>query len=337
MAILVMFGAWSPARVLEGLGARGGGGAASSRRHVFDMTRNQDGARPLGHEVRVWPEVGNPDDIKYAIVWKPPAGELAKLKNLAAIFSYGAGVDALMEDATLPAHVPVVRFVDPDLTQRMTEYVALHTLFHHRRMGEYLGKQTRREWGNFGEPLAGDVGVGLMGIGVLGSACAARLKALGYDVAGWSRTRKTDAGFPCFSGTGQLDAFLARTDILVTLLPLTPATRGILNRKLFANLRRGGALPGPVLINPGRGGLQVEVDILAALETGTLYSATLDVFETEPLPAGSPLWQHPRIVVTPHNASDSDGRNVARYALQQIAAFEAGRPLENVVDGRQGY
>jgi len=314
MAILVMFGAWSPARVLEGLGAR-----------------------PLGHEVRVWPDIGHRDDIKYAIVWRPPAGELAKLKNLAAIFSYGAGVDALMGDATLPAQVPVVRFVDPDLTQRMTEYVALHTLFHHRRMGEYLQKQARAEWGSFGEPLAGHVRVGLMGLGVLGSACARRLLALGYDVAGWSRTARTETVCPCYSGAAGLDPFLQRTDILVSLLPLTRATRGILNRPLFGKLRRGGGLPGPVLINPGRGGLQVEADILAALDAGELHAATLDVFETEPLPAESRLWRHPRVVVTPHNASDSDGRNVARYALSQIAALEAGGALDNVVDRAQGY
>jgi glyoxylate/hydroxypyruvate reductase A len=174
----------------------------------------------------------------------------------------------------------------------------------------------------------------------MGLASVAPLKLLGYQVRGWSRTPKTIEGVACYSGEAGLDAFLADTDILACVLPLTPETRGILNRGLIRKLSRQGRderLPGPVLINAGRGGLQVDADILAALEAGELYAASLDVFETEPLPASSPLWVHPRVVITPHNAAESAPLAIVRYALQQRRRFLDGLPLENVVDRRRGY
>jgi glyoxylate/hydroxypyruvate reductase A len=175
---------------------------------------------------------------------------------------------------------------------------------------------------------------------VLGSAAVAALRPFGYQLRGWSRTPKTLPGVICFSGAAQLDAFLADTDILAVLLPLTPETRGMLNRSLLRKLSTRGRsplLPGPVLINAGRGGLQVDADIVAALESGELYAASLDVFETEPLPVASPLWQHPRVVVTPHNAAESAPAAIARYALRQRRAQQNGASLENLVDRRRGY
>ena len=212
------------------------------------------------------------------------------------IVSVGAGVDSLLDDATLP-DLPLVRFVDPDLTGRMAEYIALNVLTHHRRMTEYRELQARREWKYLPEAPARDVRVGIMGLGVLGAAAARALAPFGYQLSGWSRTPKALDGVACFAGLDALDPFLAETDILAVLLPLTPATRGILNRALFAKLSlrgRNPLLPGPVLINAGRGGLQRDADILAALEAGELYAASLDVFEQEPLPADSALWAHPR-------------------------------------------
>jgi glyoxylate/hydroxypyruvate reductase A len=179
-----------------------------------------------------------------------------------------------------------------------------------------------------------------MGLGVLGAAAARALKAFGYQVRGWSRSPKSLDGVACYAGVGGLDAFLADTDILAVLLPLTPDTHGILNAGLIAKLSRRGRddrLPGPVLINAGRGGLQIDADILAALEAGELYAASLDVFETEPLPHSSPLWSHPRVVITPHNAAESAPPAIMRYALRQIAAHRNGEPLQHVVDPMRGY
>jgi glyoxylate/hydroxypyruvate reductase A len=292
-----------------------------------------------GLDLRIAPGIGRAGDIDTALVWQPPAGLLATLPNLGLIVSVGAGVDALMQDPTLP-DVPLVRFADPDLTGRMAEYIALNVLYHHRRMSEFRELQARKMWQYLPEPAARDVRVGLMGLGVLGRAAANALEPFGYQLRGWSRTPKALDGVACFSGVAELDTFLAETDILAVLLPLTPETRTILNRGLFARLsrsRRSPLLPGPVLINAGRGGLQVDADILAALEAGELYAASLDVFESEPLPRESPLWTHPRVVVTPHNAAESAPAAIARYALRQMRAHRLGAALENLVDRGLGY
>ena len=287
-------------------------------------------------EVRAAPDIGDPSAIHYACVWKPPAGLLATLPNLRAIFSLGAGVDHLMGDPSLP-DVPIVRIVDSDLTLRMTEYVVMHVLLHHRRMKLYERQQRERVWREHADPAASEVRVGIMGMGVLGRAAADALKGLGFRVAGWSRTDRTAPGIEMFSGAARLPPFLARTDILVCLLPLTPDTRGLLRYDLFRNLARDGTLGGPALINAGRGGLQIEADILRALDNGTLTGASLDVFEQEPLPKDSPLWSHPKVYVTPHNAAQSDPRALTKYVLAQIERFEGGEPLENVVDRTRGY
>jgi glyoxylate/hydroxypyruvate reductase A len=179
-----------------------------------------------------------------------------------------------------------------------------------------------------------------MGLGVLGSAAAEVLGKLGYQLRGWSRTPRTHASMDCYCGSADLDFFLAATDILVVLLPLTPATRGIINRELISKLsrsRRDERLPGPVLINAGRGGLQVDADILKALDNGELYAASLDVFEQEPLSATSMFWEHPRILITPHNAAESAPAAIVRYALKQMRAHRNGQAMRNIVDRERGY
>jgi glyoxylate/hydroxypyruvate reductase A len=283
---------------------------------------------------------GEPFDrrqVLYAATWGPKPGHLSGLPLLEAIFSLGAGVDHLMAYPGLP-DVPIVRVAHDDLTHRMSEYVVLHCLMALRDQRRFDAQQRERLWSSDqSPPTAREVRVGIMGFGVLGQDAARKLQLLGFDVAGWSRSPKTVEGFQVFSGDGQLDAFLARTDILVSLVPLTPETRGILNRSLFEKLARDGRLGGPVLINPGRGGLQVETDILACLDDGTLGSATLDVFETEPLPQESPLWTYPKVTVTPHNAAVSEPEATARYIVEQIRRYEAGQPLQNVVDPARGY
>jgi|SRR5581483_8707736 len=290
-------------------------------------------------DLRVAPDVGRVEDIRYVLAWQPQPGLLKTLPNLELIISVGAGVDHILKDPDLP-DVPMVRFVDPDLTGRMTEYVGLHVLYHHRRMTEFRELQERRVWKYLPEPAAHEVRVGVMGLGVLGSAAARALQVFGYRLRGWSRSPKALDGVACFAGQGELDAFLAETDILAVLLPLTPDTRGLLCRRLIAKLSRTGRderLPGPVLINAGRGGLQIDAEILESLEAGELYAASLDVFEAEPLPHSSPLWAHPRVVITPHNAAESAPVAIVRYALRQIAAQRSGAPLENIVDLRRGY
>jgi glyoxylate/hydroxypyruvate reductase A len=290
-------------------------------------------------EIRVAPDIGNAADIRHALVWQPPPGLLQTLPALQLIISVGAGVDSLLDDPSLPV-VPLVRFVDADLTARMAEYVALHVLFHHRRMSEFRELQMRRTWKYLPEPAASDVRVGIMGLGVLGSAAAEALRPFGYQLRGWSRMAKTIEGVTCFAGSHQLSAFLAETDILAVVLPLTPQTRGLLNRSMFNRISlrgRSPLLPGPVLINAGRGGLQVDADILAALNAGELYAASLDVFEKEPLASNSPLWSHPRVVVTPHNAAESSPTAIARYAVRQIRTLTQGGRLENLVHRARGY
>lgn len=283
--------------------------------------------RPLA----VFPDLGDPAAIGYALVWQPPADLWARLPNLKAIFSLGAGVDALLLQGSLP-DVPIVRVVNADLTQRMTEWVVLQVLIHHRRQRAYDRHQADHVWKELPQPAASEVRVGVMGLGVLGRDAAIALRRLGFAVAGWSRRPADIADIACYHGGDGLDAFLARTDILVVLLPLTPQTRGILATPLFARLARDGALGGPVLINAGRGALQVEADIVAAIKQGVLIGASLDVFEREPLPSDSPLWSLPDVVITPHAAAASAPRALIPPILEQIADFEAGKPLENVVD-----
>jgi glyoxylate/hydroxypyruvate reductase len=278
----------------------------------------------------------DPAEVHYATVWKPKPGELAAFPNLRVIFNLGAGVDALMADSSLPG-VPMVRIAVPDLTERMGEYVALHALMHHRQELYLRQSQRDKRWAPKTQWAAGAISVGIMGLGTLGAHSARVLKAIGFRVSGWSRSPKEIAGIKCFQGEGQFDAFLRQTDILVCLLPLTADTRHILNRRVFEKLNRDSPMGAPVLINAGRGGLQNETDILQCLDDGTLGGASLDVYSTEPLPPDSRFWTHPRVVLTPHNAADTDADEISKYVAQQIERFEAGGALENVVDRKRGY
>jgi glyoxylate/hydroxypyruvate reductase A len=275
-------------------------------------------------------------EVHYAAVWKPVPGELAAFPNLKVIFNLGAGVDALMADKTLPG-VPLVRIAVDDLTDRMAEYVALHVLMHHRQELYLRESQRLKRWAPKVQWPAGAISVGIMGLGVLGANAAEVLQRIGFRVSGWSRSERNIEGMRCFHGASGFDPFLRQTDILVCLLPLTPDTRHILNRHVFAKLNRTSPLGAPVLINAGRGGLQNEADILACLDDGTLGAASLDVFAEEPLPQQSPFWTHPKVVLTPHNAADTDADEISKYVARQIERFEAGGALENVVDRGRGY
>jgi glyoxylate/hydroxypyruvate reductase A len=284
----------------------------------------------------VWPDLGDPADIDYALVWMPEPGVLANLPALKAIFNLGAGVDHLLADPSLPK-VPLARTVDPDMAMRMSEYVVFHVLLHHRQHLLYAAQQRRQQWQGHPQPAASEVRVGVMGLGSLGADAARKLSLLGFATAGWSRSEKSLAGIDCFHGTDGLKPFLNRTDILVVLLPATDRTKGIIDARLLSSLAQDGVLGGPVLINAGRGALQVEADIEAALDSGTLKAASLDVFEEEPLPPSSPLWHHPNVVVTPHNAADSGALPLCRGILEQIRTFESSGILRHLVDRQRGY
>jgi glyoxylate/hydroxypyruvate reductase len=289
------------------------------------------------HEIVMLGESFDRESVRYALSWRHPPGVLKDLPNLQVIVSLGAGVDHLFADPALPDK-PIVRVVDPDLTNRMSEWVVMHALVHLRQLRRYERQQGDRVWDDDDkQPKASDVQIGVLGLGVMGKDAVAKLKALGFKVAGWSASPKSLPGVACFSGADGLKLMLAQTDMLVVLLPLTEATRGIINAPLLSKLNQGGPLGGPILINAGRGGLQVEADILAALDAGALKGASLDVFEREPLPEDSRLWSHPAVYVSPHNAAISSPKAIAALVARQIEAYERGEPLDHVVDRRRGY
>ncbi|MER9894260.1 glyoxylate/hydroxypyruvate reductase A [Mesorhizobium sp. M0119] len=287
-------------------------------------------------EVVLEPNGAGDPSITYAVVWKQRPNLLSSLPNLRAIFSIGAGVDHIFADPTLP-DVPVVKVVADNLTQYMTEYVVWRVLDHHRQGMLYRAQQQKKIWHEPQQRPAGDISVGIMGLGTLGRAAASVLLSLGFPVNGWSRSDRPMQGVSTYAGEAGLIPFLNATDILVVLLPLTPQTHGIINHGVLKELRKRNGLGGSVLINAGRGRLQKDADILRALDDGTLKEASLDVFEVEPLPKTSPLWSHPKVFVTPHAAATSDPVHLAPIMLRQMDAFERGEALENVVDRNAGY
>lgn len=283
------------------------------------------------HEIRLWPDVGNRDEIDYAIAWKPEPGSLQNLPHLKALFLTSAGVDAAIKDPTLP-NVPVVRCVNETLSSGMAEYVAYNVLKFHRGFYAYDQQQRDGIWKQNRQPGAAKCTVGIMGMGEMGMACIDVLKPFGYDLRGWSRTPKTIEGVQHFAGDDELRPFLNGCHIVVCVLPLTAETRGIL---CTDNLQH---LPiGSYLISAGRGAHMVEGDILHLIGNGHLAGAALDVFEIEPLPANHPFWQEPKIILTPHIASITDYEALCHDIKRQIAAYDAGQPLHNVVDRARGY
>jgi glyoxylate/hydroxypyruvate reductase A len=289
-------------------------------------------ARELPHvPFRTWPDVGDASQVRFLAAWEPPQRLPEYFPNLEILFSTGAGVDQF-DLRGLPADLRVVRMVEPGLIACMTEYVAWAALSLHRGMPLYIRQQRRGQWKEHAVRPARTRRVGVMGMGTLGRAALVQLRQLGFDCAGWSRTPRSEPGVRCFAGDGQLDAFLARTDILICLLPLTAETRGILSRRVFDALPEGAAV-----VNAGRGGHLVERDLLAALDSGQLSAAILDVCEPEPLPAGHAFWHHASIWLTPHVASNTQAETAAEAIVHNLRRHEAGLPLEGLVDRAKGY
>ena len=287
-----------------------------------------------GLDVRWWDDPSvRAEDVRYVLVWDPEPGRLSGYPRLEVIFGSGAGVDFITTDPALPRHVPLVRMATPSAAQRMGEFVtwaALSLIKDARRIGM---SQAERRWDYF-EPewTAPETTVGIMGLGHMGGAAARMLQGIGFPVISWSRTAKDVSGVRSFAGAAQRDAFLAETRILVCLLPATPETRQILSAPLLAKLPDGAAI-----VNVGRGSQQKIEDILAALDSGKLSCAVLDVFEQEPLPPEHPAWAHPKLLVTPHLASLPPRSERAAYVARLIAAHERGEPLPNRYNHARGY
>lgn len=275
--------------------------------------------------------VPDPSAIDAALVWNHPGGDLARYPNLRLLIAQGAGVDGVLADPTLP-DLPLVRLVDPLLTSAMTEHVLLAVLRHHRDDAAYRSLQARAEWHPLPAPVTAKRRIAMLGMGELGRASAQALAALGFPVTGWTRTPRTCGDIPIRAGADAFLPLLAESDIVVCLLPLTDATRGLLDHAAIAAMPRGA-----YLVNAARGAIVHDASLLAALDSGHLAGAALDVFEPEPLPSHHAYWRHPRVVVTPHIASETIPSSVAPQVLDALRRARNGLALVNHVDRRSGY
>ncbi|HYB08073.1 MAG TPA: glyoxylate/hydroxypyruvate reductase A [Alphaproteobacteria bacterium] len=283
-------------------------------------------------EFRVWPDAGRIEDIEYALIWKIDAGALRALPNLKAVLALGAGVDQILKDGTYPARVPLYRLLDAGLSAQMSEYAIYGVLNIHRRMDEYRAQQVQRKWQRLDAVHPSQRTVGVMGLGVLGADLARKLGILGFRTLGWSRTPKALPEVQCFHGEDGLRAFLSKCDIVVVLLPLTPQTQGIVNRTTLALLP-----PGAAIVNIARGRHVVDADLLAAIGSGHISHAMLDVFHDEPLPPDHPFWGHPRVFLTPHIAAQPIAELAMRQIIENLRRLENGEPPMGRVDLAAGY
>lgn len=279
----------------------------------------------------IWPDLGDAARVRYLVAWDVPEDVLSVFPNLELIFVTGAGFDHV-DFARLPEGIPVVRMVEPGITNGMVEYVTLAALAAHRHLIDYIASQRQAAWAPIRVLAASRRRIGVMGLGVLGKAVLGALRPFGFRLSAWSRSRGDIEGVECHAGAAELPRFLSGTDILVCLLPLTSATRGLLDATIFA------ALPaGATVINASRGGTLVDADLLAALDSGHLAGAVLDVFQPEPLPGDHPFWSHPRILMTPHIATMTQPETAALVVLEAIRRHQRGEPVDNVIDPRRGY
>lgn len=296
-------------------------------------------------DFRIWPDIGDASRVRYLAAWEPPADIAERFPNLQVLFSSGAGVDQF-DFPALPPHLPVVRMVEPGIIRGMVEYVTHAVLGLHRDMAAYRRQQQQAMWKPLQVKTAAERRVGVLGLGSLGQAVVTQLggttlrsgagpalaSGFGFDCAGWSRSRHAIDGVRCFAGEGELGAFLARTDILICLLPLTDSTRGFLNAGLFSQLPKGASL-----VHVGRGPQLVDADLIAALDSGQLTEAVLDVTEPEPLAAEHPFWRHARIQLTPHIASMTQPSSAAEVVIENLRRFECGEAMVGLVDRLRGY
>jgi glyoxylate/hydroxypyruvate reductase len=278
-----------------------------------------------------WPDIGDTSEVRYLAAWQPPEDLATRFPNLEVLFSVGAGIDQF-DFSHIPETLPVVRMVESGIIQGMVEYVTLAVLSIHRDWRTYLEQQREGKWQVHRVHPAASRRVGVLGLGVLGRAVLDSLSGLGFACAGWSRSPQQIDGVDCYAGADGLQQFLARSDILICLLPLTEDTRGILSKPLFDQLPQGATV-----INVGRGGHLVQQDLLQALEAGKVGKAILDVCDPEPLPPGHPFWSHPKVQLTPHIASMTQPESAVEAVLENIRRHEQGLPMVGLVDRLRGY
>lgn len=276
-----------------------------------------------------------PADV--ALVWKPPAAFFAEQRALKLVFNLGAGVDALLAMPAFPRHVPLLRLEDAGMSEALAEYVLAAVLRVYRGFDRYGEQQRSAQWWPLPLRERGDYRVGVLGLGVIGGAIAQALARHGFAVGGFARSARTVDGVQCRHGPLAVDdpafaGFLDQLDVLVSVLPLTDDTRGVLNARVFARLA-----PGAHLVNVGRGGSLHEADLLAALDGGQLAAATLDVFAEEPLPPAHPYWSRPQILVTPHVSAVTQLMPSVRQVVRKLAAWARGEPVSGRVDPARGY
>jgi glyoxylate/hydroxypyruvate reductase A len=301
------------------------------RSNLEEWTRTLQAALP---EYRIITDVAQAEGavIPYAVVGKPAPGVLARIPGLAVLFSVNAGIEGLLESGEVPAGLPIVRMVDEGLAEGMLEWVLATTLAWHRNLFAYRAAQLAGEWRPLAEALARDRRITVLGAGHLGGRVAAALARIGFQTRTWSRTPKTIAGVHSHHGAVGLDPAVAGADLLINLLPLTPATENLLDRRLLSSLA-----PQAVLINGGRGRHVVDSDVLALLDSGHLRAAVLDVFREEPLPESHAFWTHPGVYLTPHVAALTQATTAVAAIADNLRGFEAGAPLRHVVDLARGY
>lgn len=280
--------------------------------------------------ITVWPDVDTSPD--YVAAWRPSAELFERVRPVRAIFNLGAGVDALMRIPNVPADVPVIRLEDAGMAAQMIEYVTLAVLAAQRQRDAYAAQQRDRIWRALPRIPAQEFTVGMLGMGVLGEACARALAVFGFPLLGWSRRTRNVAGVAMFAGPDALPDMLARTRVLVCLLPSTADTRGLLDRERLSKLPRGAHV-----VNVARGTLVVDEDLLSLLDAEHLASATLDVFHDEPLPSTHRFWHHPKIVLTPHISAVTLPHESAVQVAAKIRRLERGESVTGMIDRARGY
>ncbi|TXH94699.1 MAG: glyoxylate/hydroxypyruvate reductase A [Rheinheimera sp.] len=280
--------------------------------------------------IEVWPQLQNPSAVDFAVLWKQPPGVVAALPNLKALQSFGAGVDSILSDSTLPADLPLARIVDPHLTASMLQYLDTVLNYYRLRFDEFSANQQQQLWKPRSPRKIQQICV--LGLGELGAAAARHFAALGYQVSGWSGSQRQISGVQCFAGPEQFAAAVAQADMLICLLPLTPATENLLNEARLQQLKTGA-----ILVNVARGAIVDDEALLAAVQSGHVAAACLDVFRTEPLPTAHPFWRTPGVLLTPHISAVTNADTAVAQIAENYRRVQAGLPMVNQVDRIRGY
>lgn len=297
-------------------------------RKLDDLQQRLTQALP-GTRIDIWPDISSVDEVEFAVVWKQPSGSLAQLPNLKAIQCFGAGVDAILADPTLPA-LPIARIVDSSLTDTMVRYLD-GVLNHYRlRLDQFSSQQRQQLWKPKSPRQLSSICV--LGLGELGGAAALHFSAAGYHVSGWGRTAKKMTGVQCYSGQAELAQAVADADVVICLLPLTAETDSLLDKMFFEQVKTG-----TIFINVARGAIVDDAALIAALDNGKVQAACLDVFRQEPLPAEHPFWLHPAILITPHVSAVTNVNTVVQQIAENYRRSQRGEMLLNPVDLSRGY